>query len=229
MLHLAVSAWLTRTRRVSRRCDKTRSLSRTCSRRRPSLSSFVYTFVEGRWSACSGSFSFPLSLARPLSLSRSHRRLRRFRLRRATPSGGAGLFSLLRSLRKLLRLPPTIAVRRVSNEFGGARIVRQRILVALGPREKRDGAPRLAPSNAHPCRPLPTLYVHQRRFRRELTRSGSSSSHRRFSRCYRLPRDSFRSADEAVVTRGKTLRLDIFLIENQVFSVPSCFFKCLVM
>ena len=99
----------------SRQCDKTRSLSRTCSRR-VCLSSFVYTFVGSVVSLAAGGILFlPFSFALPPSSPPFPSALR-------YPTDAAELSSLLRSLRKL-RLPPTIAVRRVSNEFGGARIV----------------------------------------------------------------------------------------------------------
>lgn len=110
-----------------------RSLAPVLSRCCPSLSSFV-NLRRGSVVSVQRGLLFPpfLSLSLSLALPPSPP------LPSASchpPTGGVGLFSLLRSLRKLLRLPPTIAVRRVSNEFGGACIVRRCVFVALGPRE----------------------------------------------------------------------------------------------
>lgn len=195
MLHLVVSAHI----HVASRCDKTRSLSRTCPCR-VYLSSFAYTFVEGSVvSLQRGLLSLSPFLSLPLS--RALRRLRRFRLRRATPPARRAFLSSLQ--------PPQAPSS--SCDRCPARLERVRwrsyrssafVSVALGLGRERDGAARLSPSNAaRPCRPCPPCTSNGDSVA-SFTRSGSSSSHRRFSRCYRLPRDSFRSADEAIVTRG---------------------------
>lgn len=175
---------MTHTYARSRRCDKTWSLSRTCPRR-VCLSFFMYTFIKGKSAMVSLQrelFSFapsPSCLAPAVSSASVC----------VTPSLRRASFSLFhpyRGLRKL-RLPLLIAVRRCLE-----RVRWRSYRPSTCPRCSQIGRAtrRLSPSSAtHPFRPLSALYIHQRRFRRELTRSGSSSSHRRFARCYRLSRD----------------------------------------
>lgn len=156
MLHLVVSAWLTRTQRVVSVIKRGRSLAPVLA---ASVSLFLRVYLRR------GSV---VSLQREASLSpflfRAPSAVSAVSVCVVLPLRRAELSSLLRSLQKL-RLPPTIAVRRVSNEFGGARIVRRRVLVALEPsgKEKRR-VPSLffirgslaLPTPAHPVR-LPTM------------------------------------------------------------------------
>lgn len=119
------------------------------------------------------------------------------------PSGAAVLFSLSPS--PWPRQAPSSSFDRCPARLGRVRWRSYRsptyIPVALAPlRTARCPFP----SRAHdsPLSTPATLYTHQRRFRRKLTRSRSSSSHRQFSRCYRLPPDSFRTAREVSVAPG---------------------------